>query len=146
MKQTESKTKACHAAQKVDEKSDFSRLEDTVKQLQHKIEQQELNKKSATHTFGNQQQFSRGFGRSRGYSSRGYRGRGRGVYETTRPLATNTFRGVCHKCGERGHFIRDCPMGYTSSLLCYRCGEKGHYARDCQMDYKEIQKKKSLKE
>eukprot|EP00392_Amoebophrya_sp_AT5.2_P008794 g8822.t1 len=34
---------------------------------------------------------------------------------------------TCHRCGQRGHLVRNCPQQMT----CHRCGEPGHYARDC---------------
>jgi hypothetical protein len=56
--QPDTKSKTCHAAQKVQGKNDLTRLEDTVKQFQQKIEQLELNKNpstdnQSTYAFGN---------------------------------------------------------------------------------------------
>lgn len=38
---------------------------------------------------------------------------------------------VCHTCGGRGHFARDCRRGWKAPETCQYCGKFGHREEDC---------------
>ncbi len=72
----------------------------------------------------------RGGGGFRG-GYRGGGGGGRGGGRGGGPNSENSR--ACFKCGETGHFSRECTSTNTtgSSRACYKCGEAGHFSRDC---------------
>ena len=141
LKLPESKNKTCLAAQKIEDKKDFSHLESTIMELKEKIERLENDRYSDRNAQNFAYEGHRGFrrpsGRFRGNPGRGeYSSRGSG-YRLRRPLAGNNFRGSCFRCGNRGHFAKDCDMEQKQyNVSCYRCGEPGHYAKECQADLK----------
>lgn len=54
----------------------------------------------------------------------------------TLELETRGNSDACFKCGEKGHFAKDCyeeSDEYESEeeVICYRCDRPGHYANNC---------------
>ena len=44
---------------------------------------------------------------------------------------SNAPRKPCPRCGQQGHWARDCPTHTTQSNACFSCGKPGHRSRDC---------------
>jgi hypothetical protein len=122
--ESETKAKTCHAAQyrdKKEEKSDMEQLKDIVMQLHNKIDQLQKEKDTEKQQQQQQQQQGTYYGGRRGFRGRGrFRGnrggRSRGEYKPNRPLASQTFQGLCFICNEKGHMARDCPKNPQKDL------------------------------
>lgn len=43
------------------------------------------------------------------------------------------FTSGCHKCGKKGHYVRDCcqPNSASSIRICYHCDQVGHMKVKC---------------
>lgn len=49
---------------------------------------------------------------------------------TTINTIINSSTDKCFKCGEKGHFVRNCPST-LKDIRCFKCGSKGHYSYNC---------------
>ena len=70
-------------------------------------------------------------GRSRGQEKeqsgqQNWHGRGRGPWRGGQSSNSNV---ECFKCGNNGHYAKDCYSG-----KCFNCGKSGHFAKDCKSE------------
>lgn len=49
----------------------------------------------------------------------------------TRSPMTPRPNSTCYRCGEKGHWVPDCPKPKPSPGACFKCGMVGHYWANC---------------
>jgi len=73
------------------------------------------------------------FNNNRGRDFGSSRGRGRGGARGGFNRGDSGGGNSCFKCGESGHFSRECPKagGGGGGDGCFKCGQSGHFSREC---------------
>lgn len=120
------------ATQKNNTDNEMKAMRDEMKELFRKLTErmeqlEKVNQEESARSYYNS---SRNERRGRGLYSQNRGGRGRGQYQTHRPIGSTTFQSTCYHCNQKGHTKTNCPT-LLATVVCFRCNKKGHRQREC---------------